>query len=30
MRILKRGRYRDEIAEIFAVYWDEERSQILF
>ena len=30
MRILKRGRYGDEIAEIFAVYWDEERNQTLF
>ena len=24
MRILKRGRYRDEIVEIFAVYWTKE------
>ena len=30
MRILKRGRYGDEIVEIFAVYWDEERNQTLF
>ena len=30
MRILKRGRYRDEIVEIFSIYWDEERSQTLF
>ncbi len=30
MRILERHRYGDEIAEIFAVYWDEERNQTLF
>ena len=29
MRILKRGRYGDEIAEIFAVYWDK-RGDTLF
>lgn len=30
MKIIKRHRYGEETAEIFAVYWDEERSQTLF
>ncbi len=30
MKIIKRHRYGEEMAEIFAVYWDEERSQTLF
>ena len=29
MKIIKRHRYGEETAEIFAVYWDEERSQTL-
>ena len=30
MKIIKRHRYGEETAEIFAVYWDEERNQTLF
>ena len=30
MRIIKKDRNGNEIAEIFAVYWDEERNQTLF
>lgn len=30
MKIIKRHRYGEETVEIFAVYWDEERSQTLF
>ena len=30
MKIIKRHRYGEETAEIFAVYWDEERRQTLF
>ncbi|BBM51499.1 hypothetical protein JMUB3935_0466 [Leptotrichia trevisanii] len=30
MKIIERHRYGEEIAEVFAVYWDEERSQTLF
>ena len=30
MRIIKRDRNGDEIAEIFGIYWDEERNQTLF
>ena len=30
MRIIKRDKNEEEIAEIFGIYWDEERSQTLF
>jgi len=30
MRIIKRDKNEEEIAEIFGIYWDEERNQTLF